>query len=455
MNRSGPEPVPEHPASEGEDLTHIRALRVSCKPARRGARRAHYRRQGRHCHLTGSCASHRRAGRSARTTTSTRKGHSPRPLALLRHWNPRGLRGRVRRAHGRSGRRRPNQVQGRRELEAAEPAERERRGRPPAGEKLAQDSGGRVRSFAREARRREPGDFDRGFGRPVGCGYAKSRRNLATPRRPTWPSPRPGCRPASCTPSSPASATSRIARRPTGRAAGCFAIGRVQPSGGLPRNRSRGATAREQRRGSRRRPLAKTVRYTMIRRRRPIPVPTSPTIAGSAIRYSSTRRRAHGPSGNRLSRRLAGQRLAERVEASSDRRRSSPCALARTSTCAAGSPCTSAGGRTGDSRTGRPRAPTTRSGTSGSARPARPRTRSRPARGGRPASRSGTMSASGHGRGIQTTYSSPTSIMSSRPSTLLKLAKSVGATRSRSEVISAIARSGDSDEPRIRVRYTR
>ena len=71
MNRSGPEPVPEHPASEGEDLTHIRALRVSCKPARRGARRAHYRRQGRHCHLTGSCASHRRAGRSARTTTST------------------------------------------------------------------------------------------------------------------------------------------------------------------------------------------------------------------------------------------------------------------------------------------------------------------------------------------------------------------------------------------------
>ena len=47
---------------------------------------------------------------------------------------------------------------------------------------------------------------------------------------------------------------------------------------------------------------------------------------------------------------------------------------------------------------------------------------------------------------MRTTYSSPTAIAPSRPSTLLKLANSVGATRSRSDVISAITRSGDSDD---------
>ena len=52
----------------------------------------------------------------------------------------------------------------------ARPVWRERRGGPSGGRE-AQDARWRVRSVCvREARRRELGDFDSGFGRPVGCG---------------------------------------------------------------------------------------------------------------------------------------------------------------------------------------------------------------------------------------------------------------------------------------------
>ena len=181
-------------------------------------------------------------------------------------------------------------------------------------------------------------------------------------------------------------------------------------------------------------------------------------------RRSSTRRAARRGSPSRRSSFIGAVLDAARVDVDPARQppAATPSRPARgtTSTCGAGPPWPCGGGCRAGRRGGRRCAPTTRSRSAAprAARAARnsiwPASRwpSSVARRNERGVRSITRTGPSHGAAMRTTYSSPTHIPSSGPSTFWKRANSVGATRLRSPATCADELLGRTSAARGRAR---